>query len=123
MTELMATIDYRMAKKAILRDVRRGRVSMIDVCDAHPELLRAARHIGQQTSDVCPICEREQLKLVVYTYGKELKRGNGRVRRAQDLRDLRREVGEFVCYIVEVCTSCSWNHLVRSFVTGHRHAG
>src|SRR5438094_623319 len=118
MTELMATIDYRMAKKAILRDVRRGRVSMIDVCDAHPELLRAARHVGQQTSDVCPICEREQLKLVVYTYGKELKRGNGRVRRAQDLRDLRREVGEFVCYIVEARTSGSWNHLVRRGVTG-----
>ncbi|MCA1832469.1 MAG: DUF5318 domain-containing protein [Actinobacteria bacterium] len=123
MTQLMATIDYRMAKIATLRDVRKGRVSRFDVCDAHPELLRAAKHIGQLTSDICPICEKEELRLVVYTYGKALKRRNGSVRRAQELRALRREVDEFVCYVVEVCTGCYWNHLVRSFVTGRRHAG
>jgi hypothetical protein len=63
------------------------------------------------------------LRVVFYTYGKELKRGNGSVRRPQDLIELRRQVAEFVCYVVEVCPACSWNHLVRSFVTGYRHAG
>jgi hypothetical protein len=118
----MATIDYRMAKLAVLREVRVGRRSRFDVCDAHPELIRAAKHIGNPVSDLCPICEQAPLKVLFYTYGKELKRGNGRVRRAEDLPSLRREVGEFVCYVVEVCTECSWNHLVRSFVTGYRHA-
>jgi hypothetical protein len=119
---MAASIDYRMAKLAILREVRVGRMSRFDVCDAHPELLRAAKHIGHETSDLCPICEKEPLRVLFYTYGKELKRQNGYVRRPQDLNALRREVGEFVCYVVEVCTGCSWNHLVRSFVTGHRHA-
>ena len=119
----MATIDYRMSKRATLRKLRRGLVSVADVCDAHPELVRAARHVGQVTSDVCPVCETEPLRVVVYTYGKELKRSNGHVRRFQDLIELRTKVGEFVCYMVEVCTDCHWNHLVRSFVTGHRHAG
>lgn len=124
MTELMgAAVDYRMAKKALLHDVRRGRVSLFDVCDAHPELLRAARHIGQETSDECPICEKAQLRVVLYTYGKGLKRRNGSVSRAQDLRELRSQIDEFTCYVVEVCTQCNWNHLVRSFVTGRRHAG
>ena len=123
MARLMATVDYRMAKLAVLRDVRLGRLSRFDVCDAHPELMRAARHIGHETSDVCPICEKESLRVVFYTYGKELKRGNGSVRRMQDLNELRRRVGEFVCYAVEVCPACSWNHLVRSFTTGFRHAG
>jgi hypothetical protein len=119
---MAATIDYRMAKLALLREVRVGRMSRFDVCDAHPELLRAAKHIGHETSDLCPICEKEPLRVLFYTYGKELKRQNGRVRRPQDLNALRREIGEFVCYVVEVCTGCSWNHLVRSFVAGHRHA-
>ena len=118
-----AAIDYRMAKKALLREVRRGRVSLFDVCDAHPELLRAARHIGTETSDVCPICEKAQLRVVLYTYGKSLKRRNGAVSRSQDLRELRSIFDEFTCYVVEVCTECNWNHLVRSFVTGRRHAG
>ncbi len=119
---MAAAIDYRMAKRAILRQLRYGLLSRLDVCDAHPELLRAARHIGVETSDVCPVCERESLRLVVYTYGKALKRGSGRVRRLQDLHELRREVDEFICYVVEVCTRCQWNHLVRSYLTGRRHA-
>lgn len=120
---MVAAIDYRMAKKALLRDIQRGRVSRFDVCDAHPELLRAARHVGTETSDVCPICEDAQLRVVLYTYGKGLKRRNGAVSRSQDLRELRSIFDEFTCYVVEVCTECNWNHLVRSFVTGRRHAG
>jgi hypothetical protein len=118
----MATIDYRMAKRAVLRDLRRGMLSRIDVCDAHPELVRAAKHIGQETKEVCPVCDEAGLRLVVYTYGKDLKRSSGYPRPASDLRELRRSIGEFVCYVVEVCMECSWNHLVRSFVTGRRAA-
>jgi hypothetical protein len=44
------------------------------------------------------------------------------VSRAQDLRELRDQVGEFTCYVVEVCTGCNWNHLVRSFQTGRKFA-
>jgi hypothetical protein len=119
----MPTVDYRMARRALLRDLETGLLSRIDVCDAHPELMRAARFIGEEARDACPICEQESLRLVLYTYGKELKgRENGRVRRPEDLPDLQRRFGEFACYVVEVCTECSWNHLVRSFITGRQHA-
>ena len=120
----MSTIDYRLARRALLRELQRGRVSRIEVCDAHPELMRAARFIGEEVSEFCPVCERGRLRVVFYTYGGELRgRENGRVRRKQDLIELRSVVGEFVCYVVEVCTECQWNHLIRSFVTGRRHAG
>ena len=119
----MATIDYRMAKRATLRQLRSGMVSRIDVCDAHPELIRAARNIGERYREPCPVCRNGELRLVLYTYGKDLKRHNGWPRRAAELRELRANVDQFVCYVVEVCLDCSWNHLVRSFVTGRRAAG
>ena len=40
---LLAAVDYTLAKRALLRDFRGGILSRFDVCDAHPELLRAAR--------------------------------------------------------------------------------
>ncbi len=120
----MPTVDYRMARRALLRDLQSGLRSKIDVCDAHPELIRAARFIGEECQEVCPICEEQGLRLLFYTYGKELKgRENGRVHRRAELEELRRRFAEFACYVVEVCTECSWNHLVRSFLTGYRHAG
>jgi uncharacterized protein DUF5318 len=123
MPEPMATVDYRMRKRALLRQLRRGLVSRIDVCDAHPELIRAAKHIGEPTRDECPICGCEGLRLVLYTYGKELKRANGWPRRSDELRELRGSVDQFRCYVVEVCLDCGWNHLVRAFDTGRRVAG
>lgn len=120
----MPTVDYRMARRALLRDLRAGMVSIVDVCDAHPELMRAAEFIGEATVDPCPICEVPGLRRVMYTYGKELKgRENGRVRRRSDLLDLKQRYGEFACYVVEVCTGCCWNHLVHSFLAGQQHAG
>lgn len=119
----MPTVDYRMARRALLRDLRSGLRSVADVCDAHPELMRAARFIGEETGEACPICEQPGLRVLFYTYGKELKgRENGRVRRRSDLMALRERFGEFACYVVEVCTECSWNHLVRSYLSGHKHA-
>jgi hypothetical protein len=49
--------DYRMAKRALVRQVTHGAVRVADVCDAHPELLRAARNIGTPTDRPCPICD------------------------------------------------------------------
>ena len=119
----MATVDYRMARRAVLRQLERGFISKMDVCVAHPELVRAARFVGEALQDVCPVCDDPSLRAVFYTYGIGLKgRENGRVRRAEDLDDLRSRYEDFCCYVVEVCTECSWNHLVRSFDTGKKYA-
>lgn len=117
-------IDYRLARRAVLRDWRLGRLSRLDVCDAHPELLRAARHVGEETAQECPICEKTNLRLVSYVYGDGLKGANGRcITHAAELERLGRACDEFACYVVEVCTECSWNHLARSYLLGRRHAG
>lgn len=119
----MPTVDYRMARRALLRDLGTGLRSQIDVCDAHPELTRAARFIGEASTDPCPICDNRSLRQVFFAYGKELRgRENGRVRRRADLEELRARVDEVACYVVEVCLECSWNHLVRSFLIGSKHA-
>lgn len=120
----MPTVDYRMARRALLQELRSGLRTRGDVCDAHPELMRAARFVGEETGDSCPICEDGELRLVFYTFGRGMKgRENGRVRRRAELPELERRFGEFACYVVEVCTECSWNHLVRSVLTGYEHAG
>ena len=40
-------VDYALARRAVLRDLRTGKRDRLDVCDAQPELLRAARNIGE----------------------------------------------------------------------------
>jgi hypothetical protein len=117
----MGTVDYRLARRAALTGLRSGFMSRAELCDAHPELMRAARHIGEATDAACPMCDDGELRIVFYTYGKDLRRENGRVRRAEDLADLQDRFAEFECYVVEVCVACSWNHLVRSFTAGYRH--
>ena len=119
----MATVDYRLARRSLLLGLQTGFISRFDVCDAHPEAMRAARFIGEPADRPCPICGSDDLRLLFYAYGKELKRDSGRVRRREDLEELTRTVAEFCCYVVEVCTDCSWNHLLRSYLAGRRHTG
>jgi len=117
-------IDYRLARRAVLREWRLGKVGRAEVCDAHPELVRAARNLGEETTQECPICEKSNLRLVSYVYGDSLKAANGRCITNQDELDrLGEHYDEFACYVVEVCTECNWNHLTRSYLLGRRHAG
>ncbi len=117
-------IDYALARRATLRDYERGVVNRLDLCDAHPELVRAGRHLGEPTDDECPICRTAGLKRVLYVYGDALKAANGRpLMGADELERLRQRHDEFACYVVEVCLDCSWNYLVRTFLVGRRHAG
>jgi hypothetical protein len=114
-------VDYTLARRSVLGSVRRGTMGTSDVCDAHPELLRAARNIGVADDAKCPICSHETLRHVSYVYGEELKRNNGRVVYPEDwLDELAKEHDQFTCYVVEVCTDCAWNHLIRSYMAGRR---
>jgi hypothetical protein len=112
-------IDYRLARRAVLRDWHRGRLRRSDLCDAHPDLVRAARNIGQETDQDCPMCEKSKLRLVSYVYGDTLKAANGRcISTPSELEKMGKAFDEFACYVVEVCTECSWNHLIRSYLLG-----
>lgn len=114
-------VDYSLARRATISSLRRGGLHTTDVCDAHPELVRAARNIGLHADGSCPVCSHETLKHVRYVYGDELRHNNGRVVYPERwLDDLARDHDQFTCYVVEVCVDCMWNHLVRSFLTGRR---
>ncbi len=111
-------IDYRLAREAVVREFRRGRLARHDVCDAHPELLRAARNVGQPSGRDCPICEETEAVLVSFAFGARLPPGGRCVTTQAELEKLSQRVSRVSCYVVEVCPLCSWNHLARMFLTG-----
>ena len=65
-------IDHRLARQHLINEYRRGRLSQEQVCDAHPELIRAATNVGTESQTVCPICDDAQLRLVTYVFGPRL---------------------------------------------------
>ena len=109
-------VDSTLAKRALLREFQRGLLSRVEICDAHPELLRAARYVGEPTRRTCPVCDQEQLRLLAYVFADDLKNDNGRVWKIERALALVSERTGRACYIVEVCTGCSWNHLAEAFV-------
>ena len=115
-------IDYSLARRATLVSLFRGQATTTDVCDAHPYLLRAAKHHGETTEVQCPVCRREVLTHVTYTYGDALGQYSGRIKATSELAQMETEVHEFTVYVVEVCQNCAWNHLVESYVLGHGRA-
>ena len=111
-------IDYRLTRQALISQYRGGRLARHEVCDAHPELRRNATELGMATDRPCPICERRDLVLVTYVFGTRLP-ASGRCLSAKgELAKIARRRGSFTGYVVEVCTACWWNHLMRSFPVG-----
>ncbi len=104
----------------LISEVKRGRLKRDAVCDAHPELIRAARNVGTQTSKVCPICEASQLKLVTYVFGHGLQAQGHCVSTAEQMRRIEARSSEASAYVVEACVECRWNHLLRVLPVGGR---
>jgi hypothetical protein len=67
---------------------------------------------------MCPICRKEQLTLVSWVFGDHLGPVSGSARTAEELVLLATRFEEFAVHVVEVCRTCSWNHLVKSYVLG-----
>lgn len=111
-------VDFRLARNAVLSELRKGRLGRADVCDAHPELIRAARSIGEPTPDPCPVCEDHEVVLVSYLFGPGLPPSGHTVASGAELRRLSRRGRDQTCYVVEVCPHCGWNHLARTFRVG-----
>jgi len=111
-------VDYSLQKRALLRDVHNGKVGTLEVCDASPYLKNAARFHGEPTEERCPICRRDNLTLVHYIYGDELKQSAGQARKLAELPVLAMTLREFQVFVVEVCRSCAWNHLIEQYLLG-----
>jgi hypothetical protein len=115
-------VDYRLARNAIISEYRKGRLSRAEVCDAHPELVRAASNIGEPSREDCPICEETKVVLVSYVFGPRLPPNGRCVSSKGEMLKLSRTSRELACYVVEVCPNCAWNHLARTFAVGGRRA-
>ena len=111
-------VDYSLQKRALLRDVQNGIIGTREVCDASPYLKNAARFHGEPTDERCPVCRRDNLTLVHYIYGDELKQSAGQARKLAELPELAMTLREFQVFVVEVCRSCAWNHLTEQYLLG-----
>ncbi len=113
--DVAGDVDYRLARNMIVSEFHKGRLSRLDICDAHPELLRAATNVGEETGEDCPICEEVKVRLVSYAFGSRLPPSGTCVTSKQELVKVSKGARGVTCYVVEVCPSCSWNHVARSF--------
>ncbi len=111
-------VEYLLAKKSVIREFHRGRLSRLDVCDAHPELVRAATNLGRPSGEQCPICDDEELVDVTFVFGARLPSGGRCVSSQAELARYWRRKDPVVCYVIEVCAGCRWNHLNRMYPAG-----
>jgi hypothetical protein len=118
-------IDHRLSRRAVINEYRRGRLRRDQVCDAHPDLMRAARNFGDETHVRCPICQEDNVVLVTYVFGPHLPHHGRCITRPHELEEFRqraqREVAQaqsydslYMAYVVEACRTCKWHHLLRS---------
>jgi hypothetical protein len=108
-------IDYSLDKRATLLALFRG---VVDACDADPYLMRAAKYHGEKTERKCPVCKKDGLVELRYTFGDQLGQFSGRIKNGAELAEMEKEFGEFSVYVVEVCRECSWNHLCATYLLG-----
>lgn len=111
-------IDYRLARMGVVSEFRKGRLARHEVCDAHPELRRAAQSASEATDMECPICEEDHIVLVTYAFGSRLPASGRCITAKGELAKLAKGRTHLAAYVVEVCPSCSWNHLARTFLLG-----
>jgi len=114
-----ASLEYGLQRAVVLAEVRLGRKSREDVCDAHPELLRAARSgVGRPAGEQCPICDEAELRQVTYLFGAKLPPGGTCPATKTELNRLLRREEPVLAYVVEVCPRCAWHHLLRRYPGG-----
>jgi hypothetical protein len=115
-------VEYGLVRHGVIELLRKGKVSREDVCDAHPELLRAAQHIGVPTDRQCPVCDAASTAEVTYVFGSRLPPGGTCPSTRAELARLERREEPVVCFAVEACTACGFHHLARKWQAGGRPA-
>ncbi|MFM9083165.1 MAG: DUF5318 family protein, partial [Actinomycetota bacterium] len=87
----------------------------------HPELIRAARNLGEETSNRCEVCAESNVVLLTYVFGHSLPRHGRLITERSEIAKLQRTGHDYAAYVVEVCPSCRWHHLLRMLpIVGQR---
>ena len=124
---LGGAVDYRLLRQSVIADYRKKRLAQHEVCDAHPELVRAARELGEATQLDCPICEDAKVVLVTYVFGPNLPAFGRCISTKGELAKLDRRPDQLAAYVVEVCpsmvgsldvTALAAERIVREIMTG-----
>jgi len=113
-----AVVEFGLVRHALLSKIANGSLRYEDVCDAHPELMRAAVNIGRKTGEMCPLCTDKELVEVTYVFGARLPAGGTCPLTRSELLKLERREEPVQCYTVEVCTDCKFHHLARKWSAG-----
>ena len=113
-------VDHRLVRRHLINEYRRGRLRQDQVCDAHPELIRAAKNVGTDSNSMCPICQQARLKLITYVFGSRLPSQGRCVSTAKELAALNQRADDLTAYVVEACVECRWHHLLRILPVGGR---
>lgn len=115
-----AVVEFGLVRSALLSRLEAGIIRREEICDAHPELLRAAKNLGRVSGETCPVCEEQELVEVTYVFGARLPAGGTCPTTRGELLKLERREEPVQCYAVEVCTACNFHHLARKWVAGGR---
>jgi hypothetical protein len=106
-------VDYRLQRRVALDNLSLANRALEQQCDAHPELLRAAKHLGEPRGEDCPVCGDVELVGLHYAFLQNgPKSQGGRVVERSRLANFAQRYGDLIVYEVEVCRGCHWNHLV-----------
>ncbi len=119
-------VDYRLQRRVALDNRSVASRALEQHCDAHPELLRAAKHLGEPRGEDCPVCGEVELVGLHYVFLQDgPKSQGGRVVEPARLARYAERHGDLMVYEVEVCRGCHWNHLVsqRTVARPERAAG
>ncbi|AGG67929.1 hypothetical protein H924_12540 [Corynebacterium callunae DSM 20147] len=107
-------ISHQLARRQTIRQFRAGLVSQASICDADFLLVTAGRYHGQPASYPCPICESDQLRIVLWVYGEEIGKAAGSARSEEEIALLVAKAPQCTVHTVEVCPACKWNHLLKA---------
>ena len=117
-----AVVEYGLVRRALLAALAAGAITREEICDAHPELIRAATHLGRKSGESCPVCDQAELREVTYVFGARLPSGGTCPSTRAELLKLERREEPVQCYAVEVCVHCQFHHLARKWSAGARRA-
>ena len=113
-----ADIDYRLVRQVTLNLWDKKDLDRETVCDAQPMLKRNAVECGNKTGEKCPICCENELSNVTYVFGPRLPSHGRCISTEGELSRLSQRKSQLVAYVIEVCSLCGWNHLIRSLSLG-----
>ena len=110
-------IDYALRARPGSLEVTRA-VAPSPTSATRVYLLRAAKFHGRPSPTLCPICRKEQVTLVSWVFGDKLGQVSdrpGQPKRSPASPAPRRSSP---CTSSRSARTCSWNHLVQSYVAG-----